>query len=94
MSQRGRFFGIRMAGGSRHFASIPWLAPSVLRQKLLAKEGVRVTGFRYGIVGTWIDVEHDGHSFSAHNPLGEFWLFVCDPPCSVEMLSAVTKLVK
>jgi hypothetical protein len=93
MSHRGRLIDVRMANGSRHFADVPMrIPPSVLRQTLDADEGVRITACIDGFTEAWIDFEYGGHSFSVHNPFGEYWLFVRDPSCPDEILSAVTKL--
>jgi hypothetical protein len=94
MSYRDRLFDVRMANGSRHFADVPMrVPPSVLRQTLDADEDVRVTAFLDGLIEAWIDFEYGGHSFSVHNPFDEYWLFVRDPSCPDEILSAVKKLV-
>ncbi len=93
MSHGDKLFDFRMADGSRHFADVPWLPPLLLKQRLEANEGVRVTGFLDGIDEAWIDFEYGGHSFTAHNPLNEYCLFVHDPFCPGDLLSVVTKLV-
>ena len=93
MPPRAALLDFRMHDGSRHFAEVPWRPPLALRQRLLDAPGVRVTTFIDSGVETWIDFEYAGHTFSAHNPLNDFWLFVRDPSCPESVLREVERIL-
>jgi hypothetical protein len=81
MAHSVRLFDIRMADGSRHFAEIPMrIPPSMLRRRLDAAAGVRATQFLAAGLEAWIDFDFHCDSFAMHNPCGDYWLFVENPP--------------
>lgn len=82
---------LRMADGSRHFASFPdtldWYS---LRDRLQATQGVQVTGFLTDdIAEAWIGFDFGGHRFTLNNPFGEYWAFVEDPSAPDSVLRDV-----
>lgn len=82
-----------MADGSQHVAEIPWRPPLALMQRLLGTPGISVTGFINSPAETWLDFEYAGYTFSVHNPLNDFWLFVHDPGCPEQLLHDVVALL-
>jgi len=86
---KGDLLDIRMADGSRHFAEVPWQPPLMLKQRLLDASNGTLTGFLYSTAETCADFEYAGHSFTAHNPTSDFWLFVRDPLCPDNVLREV-----
>ena len=82
-----------MADGARHFAETPWRPPLALKDQLTKSPGVTVTKFLDSTTETWIDFEYRGFSFTAHNPLNDFWLFVADPACPDELLGKVKQML-
>jgi hypothetical protein len=84
-------YDMRMHDGSRHFASLPesesWES---LHEHVRRLEGVSGTSIITDeVTEAWIDFSFRGHEFSVNNQSGEFWLFVEDPACPVEVLEAV-----
>ena len=81
----------RTADGSRHFASVPQPWPfEVFLVHLELLRGLNVTGFLSDhVVECWIDFTYLGHSFTANNQFGEFWLLVKDPACPDAVLEQV-----
>lgn len=96
MTTPAPIFDMRMADGSRHFASLPetyqvydpqW---DQLHQHLAQTPGAAVTGFITDqVTEAWIDFSYRGHCFSANNQHGSWWLFVADPSCPAEILEEV-----
>lgn len=84
-------YDMRMHDGSRHFASLPetesWHA---LREHVAKLEGVTDANIITDeVTEAWIDFRYRGHEFSVNNQFGDYWLFVEDPACPVEVLEAV-----
>jgi len=86
---------VRASDGSRHFAALPesieWME---LRGALTSKSGVIVTKFVSDrITQAIIDFTYRGHEFTVDTQFGEYWLFVRDAACPVEILTDVVKSI-
>ena len=46
------------------------------------------------VVEVWIDFTYKEHSFTIHNPLGEYWLSVENPECPEAILTEVMEHVE
>ncbi len=89
-------FDQRMRDGSRHFcsfrerysvASPEWTR---LRDHVTTLAGVESCELLTDdVTEAWLDWRFAGHAFSAHNPFGEWWVFVRDPACPDEILARV-----
>lgn len=84
-------YDMRMQDGSRHFAALPetetWES---LHEHVSGLEGVSGAGvITDEVTEAWIDFSYRGHEFSINNQHGDYWFFVVDPACPVEVLEAV-----
>jgi hypothetical protein len=82
-----------MPDGSRHFASLPQL---VVWQQMAAHvsnlTGVSaVQAVTDGVTEGWIDFRYENQSFTINDQHGEYWLFVSDPSCPDDVLTAVAE---
>lgn len=91
----GGLFDLRMADGSRHFASFregfgtvaDW---DVLRAAIGGLCSAVETGFVTDhVTEAWLDFTYGGHEFSLNNQGGEWWCFVRDPAAPEEVLRTV-----
>jgi hypothetical protein len=90
------FLDIRMHDGSRHFAELP----QTVSWDRLFKHIKKLSGvtdanlLTDNVTEAWIDFSYRGHQFSVNNQFGNYWLFVQDPDCPVEVLEAVVSHCK
>lgn len=89
-----RLFDLRMADGSRHFASFRECDGVVdaprLRAAIGSLSGAIETGFVTDeVTEAWLDFTYAGHTFGLNNQAGEWWCFVDDPAAPEVALCAV-----
>jgi hypothetical protein len=83
---------LHMHDGSRHFLSLPEsILPCALVERMRANPEFQMTGFLEGALEAWIDFEFQGHKFSVNNQFGEFWFFVADAACPVDLLTEIQR---
>jgi hypothetical protein len=82
-----------MHDGSRHFASIPEVWPfELLRHHVERLAGAVVTEYLSDdVTEVWVDFSFHGYAFTVNNQYGEYWLFVSDPACPDDILTAVVE---
>ena len=80
-----------MHDGSRHFGDLPqtvlWYD---VRDHVARLPGAVLTGFvTDDVTEAWIDFTYRDQAFSINDQSGEYWFFVSDPACPVDLLSNV-----
>jgi hypothetical protein len=83
-----------MVDGSQHRAEVPWRPPLALKQQLLRTPGMRLVPFTTSPAEARVDFEYAGHSFTAHDPLNDFWLFVSNAKCQESVLRRIVELLE
>jgi hypothetical protein len=80
----------RMKDGSRNFILLPQTVPPLrLIPRILTLWGAFPTGYMPSLTESWIDFRYRGHKFSVNNQVGDYWFFVADASCPVEILEHV-----
>lgn len=84
---------IRTHDGSRHFLALQlprdWYG---VRDHVERLNSAMLTGFLCDdITEAWIDFEYQRHNFTINDQFGEYWFFVSDPSCAVEILETVAE---
>lgn len=81
-------------GGSRHFLSLPeTIYPEDLVKRINSHTDLRVTNFIYSVPESWIDFEFRARQFTINTQFGEYWFFVSDPECPIDILTDLRERV-
>jgi hypothetical protein len=80
-----------MNDGSRHFLLLPvgGTHPLKLLARVFTLWGAFPTAYVPGMAETWIDFRFKGYKFSINDQFGDYWFFVRDPECPVNLLTQV-----
>lgn len=79
-----------MHDGSRHFLSLPEsMLSTALVQQIKAMTDMQLTEFLETIPESWIDFEFRSHEFTINNQFGEYWFFVADRHCPLDILTEI-----
>lgn len=81
---------VTMADGSICFADVPVERhPRGLVESLRRDADIVLVSTVGSVVETWVDFRFRGHPFSAHDPMGDWWLFARPdtPPLALRELT-------
>jgi hypothetical protein len=80
-----------MRDGSRCFLALPaaadWYA---VKDHVARLGGAELTGFLTDqVTECWIDFRYSGHEFSVNDQFGDYWFFVKNAACPIDLLKDV-----